>query len=278
LGARVGTFSDSHYPTSTLCWDLLFKIMAKREPLSKRIRFEVFKRDNFTCQYCGAKAPEVILEVDHIKPVKDNGTNEIMNLITSCFECNRGKSSKKISDNSMIEKQRKQIEELNIKRQQLEMMLEWKEGLNDLSDYEVDSVLQYFENLTNKKHSIKDCKKPEVKSWIKKYSYDAIIESIDIAFDKYYDGSLVSAEDVFCKIGAILHVKSMPEHKQKIAYIKGICKNKFSDYDSQAASIELLSLYNGGVDLDIVKEKIINDNFLSFRQFIYQSKVQNIWH
>ena len=81
--------------------------MGKREPLSKRIRFEVFKRDNFTCQYCGAKAPEVILEVDHIKPVKEGGTNEIMNLITSCFDCNHGKSSKTLSDNSIIERQRK---------------------------------------------------------------------------------------------------------------------------------------------------------------------------
>lgn len=25
--------------------------------ISKKIRFEVFKRDNFTCQYCGRKAP-----------------------------------------------------------------------------------------------------------------------------------------------------------------------------------------------------------------------------
>lgn len=30
--------------------------MAKRKSLSKKIRFEVFKRDSFTCQYCGRKA------------------------------------------------------------------------------------------------------------------------------------------------------------------------------------------------------------------------------
>lgn len=27
---------------------------AKRKPVSKRTRFEVFKRDGFTCRYCGA--------------------------------------------------------------------------------------------------------------------------------------------------------------------------------------------------------------------------------
>ena len=39
--------------------------MAERKPLSKKIRFEVFKRDAFTCQYCGQMAPDVLLEVDH---------------------------------------------------------------------------------------------------------------------------------------------------------------------------------------------------------------------
>lgn len=41
----------------------------KREPVGKKLRFEVFKRDKFTCQYCGAKAPDVVLHVDHIQAV-----------------------------------------------------------------------------------------------------------------------------------------------------------------------------------------------------------------
>ncbi len=65
--------------------------MADRKPISKKTRFEVFKRDKFTCQYCGRMSPDVILEVDHIKPVADGGTNKLINLITSCRDCNRGK-------------------------------------------------------------------------------------------------------------------------------------------------------------------------------------------
>ncbi len=64
--------------------------MEKREPISKKLRFEIFKRDAFTCQYCGKTPPSVILEVDHIHPVKHGGKNHD-NLLTACFDCNRGK-------------------------------------------------------------------------------------------------------------------------------------------------------------------------------------------
>jgi len=70
--------------------------MAKRKSLSKKIRFEIFKRDGFTCQYCGKTPPQVILEVDHINPVISGGDNDVMNLITSCFDCNRGKGAREL--------------------------------------------------------------------------------------------------------------------------------------------------------------------------------------
>lgn len=67
--------------------------MSERKQLSKKTRFEVFKRDNFSCQYCGANPPKVVLECDHIKPVSKGGSDDLYNLITSCFDCNRGKSN-----------------------------------------------------------------------------------------------------------------------------------------------------------------------------------------
>jgi hypothetical protein len=60
--------------------------------LSVRSRFEVFKRDDFTCQYCGRKSPDVVLEADHIVPLSGGGSDDVINLTTSCWECNRGKS------------------------------------------------------------------------------------------------------------------------------------------------------------------------------------------
>lgn len=54
-------------------------------------RWDILVRDNFTCQYCGAKAPEFHLEVDHIIPRSRGGKDTTNNLITACWECNRGK-------------------------------------------------------------------------------------------------------------------------------------------------------------------------------------------
>lgn len=66
----------------------------RRKALSKKQRFAVFDRDNFTCRYCGKSPPEVMLEIDHIVPVVQGGGDDDANLITSCFPCNRGKGKR----------------------------------------------------------------------------------------------------------------------------------------------------------------------------------------
>ncbi len=68
-----------------------------RKQIPKKIRFEVFKRDAFVCQYCGSHPPSVILHVDHIHPVSKGGDNSIDNLITACEACNLGKGASLLS-------------------------------------------------------------------------------------------------------------------------------------------------------------------------------------
>ena len=62
--------------------------------LPARLRFAVFQRDKFTCQYCGRKTPEIVLEVDHKLSRHNGGSDEESNLVTSCRTCNTGKSKK----------------------------------------------------------------------------------------------------------------------------------------------------------------------------------------
>ena len=61
--------------------------------ISKRLRYEILRRDNHACRYCGAVAPDVSLTVDHVIPVALGGTDDPSNLVTACEPCNSGKSA-----------------------------------------------------------------------------------------------------------------------------------------------------------------------------------------
>lgn len=65
-----------------------------RRPISLSLRFSVYARDKHTCQYCGGKPPEVVLQLDHVYPVSLGGTNKIDNLLTACRDCNSGKGAR----------------------------------------------------------------------------------------------------------------------------------------------------------------------------------------
>src|SRR5689334_18686208 len=64
--------------------------------VSKRTRFEVFKRDGFRCLYCGASpltnTLTVKLQADHVEAKSRGGPDDAANLVTACIDCNLGKS------------------------------------------------------------------------------------------------------------------------------------------------------------------------------------------
>jgi len=55
------------------------------------IRTAIFRRDNYTCAYCGHRGTSATLEVDHKTPVARGGSDDPANLTTACWECNRAK-------------------------------------------------------------------------------------------------------------------------------------------------------------------------------------------
>jgi 5-methylcytosine-specific restriction endonuclease McrA len=65
----------------------------ERVAISSGKRFEIFKRDNYRCQLCGAKAEDgAALHVDHCLAVAKGGSNDDGNLWALCDRCNLGKS------------------------------------------------------------------------------------------------------------------------------------------------------------------------------------------
>jgi len=61
--------------------------------VSKRLRYEILRRDNHACRYCGSTAPDVKLTVDHVVPTALGGGDTADNLVTACAPCNSGKTS-----------------------------------------------------------------------------------------------------------------------------------------------------------------------------------------
>lgn len=71
------------------------QVVSKRGYISKKLRFLVFERDNFTCQACGRtpKDDGIKLSPDHVIPVEWGGETTLENLQALCRECNEGKQA-----------------------------------------------------------------------------------------------------------------------------------------------------------------------------------------
>lgn len=61
--------------------------------VTKRLRFEVLRRDHFRCYYCGIAAIDSPLAIDHVVPRALGGRDELENLVAACRDCNIGKTS-----------------------------------------------------------------------------------------------------------------------------------------------------------------------------------------
>ena len=207
-------------------------MMAKRKPISRKLRFEVFKRDSFTCQYCGKSAPDVVLHVDHIKPIKEGGTNDIMNLVTSCADCNLGKGARKLSDTSEVAKAKKQLDEINAKREQLEMMVKWKQELSQIGDKEIDVIAKRFEELSG--YGVNGHGRKNIKKWVKQYSLSELYDCVEVSCDRYLDnvGEDVSKESALKAFDYIPKIAYWRERQRQnpilkdLFYIRGILSNR----------------------------------------------------
>ncbi|MCI1437081.1 MAG: HNH endonuclease [Acetobacter indonesiensis] len=222
----------------------------KRKSLSKKIRFEVFKRDKFTCQYCGRTAPEVVLQCDHIAPVAKGGKNDILNLITSCFDCNNGKRDVPLADGQTLKKQIEMLSDLEEKRQQIEMMMRWRDELESLDDYQVDKAAQSLEidGLCASEFG-----RSKIKKMLKKYSLEEFLIARDEAFEKYYDCSREGWGAAFNKIESFMKMRRVDRDKpwmRQVFYIQGILRNR-TGATGTAPFIEFLHL--NGWDLDLVE-------------------------
>lgn len=220
--------------------------MTKRKALTKKIRFEVFKRDSFTCQYCGRKAPDILLQVDHIHPVADGGRNDFLNLITSCTDCNSGKSDRRLSDNTILDKQRQQLEQLQERKEQIEMMFQWQKGLLDLDDDVTAQLADYWAEQASgfnlNENGIKGLKKLR-----RRFEVSEIMEAMKLAAEQYLEyhedkPTKESVEAAWRKVGGICNTRRQDKQNpvsSRLYYIRGILRNRLS-YCNEIVALQLL--------------------------------------
>lgn len=234
-----------------------------RVALGKSIRFEVLKRDGFRCQYCGAEAPGVLLHVDHIEPVSKGGTNDITNLITACEPCNNGKSDRLISDHAAVNKSRAQLDDLQARREQLELMMEWRKGLRSIKDEALDSVSSYWTHYTPN-YGLSEHGRSKLSKLLQKFSIEEVCAAIDVAARSYlkYDANEAvtkeSVNDAFNRIGGICRVNKAsikdPDIKD-LFYIRGILRNRIPGYFDQVRALDMLKAARSwGVEIDDLRD------------------------
>jgi len=173
----------------------------KRESLSKRVRFNVFKRDSFQCVYCGTKPPNVILEVDHIIPVSKGGKNQLANLVTSCFNCNRGKSNKELSEIPQAISDNNNAEKLL----QYKEYIKYVKDLKKLNDTQIEMVCMVYESYIEG-YTPSEKFKYTIGEFIDKIGVENVIKAMHISCSKF-------------------------SHKTNVIfkYFCGVCHNKFRE-------------------------------------------------
>jgi hypothetical protein len=170
--------------------------MASRKGLSKKTRFDVFKRDAFICQYCGAHPPSVVLHVDHIVSVKDGGGNDMDNLVTSCLPCNLGKSATPL--NVVPQSLRDKAADIAEREEQLLGYHQIIEAQRDRIDAEIWSVAEVFKPGCSK-DGINRSYLQSIKRFLEKLDYYEVFDAMEIAVTKI-PRSYQGAFKYFCGI------------------------------------------------------------------------------
>ena len=164
--------------------------------ISKKIRFEVFKRDGFICAYCGKTPPQVTLEIDHIDPKAKGGKDDINNLLTACFDCNRGKRDipldkipSALSDN---------LEVLKEKEVQIKEYRKFITSIQRRLTGDIESVSLIYHSYFKKYELADKFKANSLKSFLKQLPLDVVQDAMHLACSKILNSD--AAIRYFCGI------------------------------------------------------------------------------
>ena len=65
-------------------------------------RGNIYKRDRYTCQYCGRRPGTAELTIDHVLPRSRGGISSWTNCVVACVQCNARKASKTLAESGLV--------------------------------------------------------------------------------------------------------------------------------------------------------------------------------
>lgn len=164
--------------------------------ISKKVRFEIFKRDGFACGYCGKTPPNTILEIDHIDPRSKGGSNESNNLLTSCFDCNRGKRNIPLTKipNSLSQN----LEIIKERETQLRQYNNFLSRIKARENKQIDEISEMY-CVRYKKWRLSDSfKQSSLRMFLRKLPFEIVKEAMQMSCGRISDSD--HAIKYFCGI------------------------------------------------------------------------------
>ncbi|HKO90008.1 MAG TPA: HNH endonuclease, partial [Polyangiaceae bacterium] len=176
--------------------------MKKRKSLSVKTRFQVLKRDRYTCQYCGAHPPDVLVVVDHVVPVAAGGSNDPSNLRTACQPCNGGKSDGLLEEGDLLTPSARTLEEQSERLRQAKAYAKLVEDMRAHDDDRVGMVISAWAKAFQAREVTEDGKscwqlgpgelfpgEASVRKVLKRLPLEAVLDAVDITAAKMGRGN-----------------------------------------------------------------------------------------
>lgn len=196
-----------------------------------------------------------------------------MNLITSCHDCNSGKGKRKLSENNEVKKQQDQLRQLNEKREQIEMMLEWRNELLNFDNEQIDKIEELFSSYCTGRTFTESGRKT-ISKLIKKYGFIEVYDCTRISAETYYDTEdPETASDVFNYISRICYNRKMQNEipvLKDVNYIVKIAKNRLSYLNSYKLK-DFLCDYMSFDEVEDIKDIVKSSrNWTDLRESLYE--------
>ncbi|MEJ2545405.1 MAG: hypothetical protein P8Y99_15155 [Calditrichaceae bacterium] len=184
------------------------------DPEYKRIKFEIFEKDSFRCQFCGAGAPIAALRLRRIQEAEkqDEWLNTAF-LSTSCTTCEKkraGVNAKDLADGFIS------IDELEERLQQLKMLINWRKGMLRIRKQQLENLVTYWEKKVPG-FQISNEQKKHLLSYMTKYAGEEIRDAMNMAADKFINYNADGSFDTDSINQAFSKIQEICLQKTKIA-------------------------------------------------------------